>query len=200
MGTRGAYGFYIDGQTFVTYNHYDSYPSALGESVVKFLRENKINDALRNKVRNLRGVQEDDVPSDSDILKCKNLEDNSVGEGKGGKPYWYQLLRNGQGDLSCMLEAGAYIDNKNFLSDSLFCEWAFVVNLDDNVLEVYKGFQEKAHTKGRYSDWPIDGKSDYFPVALVKEIPFNDLPAVGKLEDRVSESDVEALARTGGRL
>lgn len=29
MGTRGAYGFYIDGTTKVSYNHMDSYPEGM---------------------------------------------------------------------------------------------------------------------------------------------------------------------------
>lgn len=195
MGTRGAYGFYIDGKTMVTYNHLDSYPSGLGESVVTFIRMCKIDDVLRDRVRNLRGVQEDDGPSAADIFQFRSTTDTSVGE-NGEKPCWYQLLRKQQGDLTAMLKAGVYIDSKNFLADSLFCEWAFVVNLDSNTLEIYMGFQKEAHAKGRYADWPgTVVRDEYAPVGLVKEIPFDDLPAPGALEQRVSESDVEELAR-----
>lgn len=38
MGTRGAYGFYKDGQNKLTYNHFDSYPEGLGNTVVDFCR------------------------------------------------------------------------------------------------------------------------------------------------------------------
>jgi len=33
MGTRGAYGFRKNGIDKVTYNHFDSYPEQLGESL-----------------------------------------------------------------------------------------------------------------------------------------------------------------------
>ena len=39
MGTRGAFGFLVDGETKVTYNHWDSYPSGLGQDLVDTLTE-----------------------------------------------------------------------------------------------------------------------------------------------------------------
>lgn len=36
MSTRGAWGFRKDEQDKVTFNHWDSYPSGLGESVLAF--------------------------------------------------------------------------------------------------------------------------------------------------------------------
>ena len=36
MGTRGAWGFLVDGDdSRITYNHFDSYPSGLGANLVK---------------------------------------------------------------------------------------------------------------------------------------------------------------------
>lgn len=33
MGTRGMYGFYRNGVTKATYNHFDSYPEWLGKKL-----------------------------------------------------------------------------------------------------------------------------------------------------------------------
>ncbi len=38
MGTRGLYIFRYDGKWYVFYNHWDSYPSGLGQDIVKELR------------------------------------------------------------------------------------------------------------------------------------------------------------------
>ena len=42
MSTRGAYGFYKNGVDKITYNHYDSYFSGLGEEIVNFCRNTTI--------------------------------------------------------------------------------------------------------------------------------------------------------------
>jgi len=44
MGTRGVYGFERDGVKKITYNHYDSYPSALGKDVVSFIKKHSVDD------------------------------------------------------------------------------------------------------------------------------------------------------------
>jgi len=58
--------------------------------------------------------------------------------------------------------------NDEFIRDSLYCEYAYILNKDTNELEVYRGFQESP-PEGRYHDclpfiWnDIHGKrhSDY---------------------------------------
>jgi hypothetical protein len=37
MGTRGIIGFITKGVRWGTYNHSDSYPSGLGDAIVKFI-------------------------------------------------------------------------------------------------------------------------------------------------------------------
>jgi hypothetical protein len=39
MGTRGTWGFVLDGEEKLTYNHFDSYPDCLGVEVLDALRE-----------------------------------------------------------------------------------------------------------------------------------------------------------------
>ena len=197
MGTRGAYGFFINGETRVSYNHYDSYPSTLGEAVLAFVRSMDLQET-RKKAAALRRVKEDSAVTKADIQLCTRLDlvDTSVGDTQKGRPDWYQLLRKGQGKLDKMLAVGVYIESRDFLDDSLFCEWAYVVNLDSRELEVYRGFQKEAHQEGRYAGAKAEG-CDYYSVALIKTFSFDRLPPEGKLESIVEESDIEQLAREG---
>ena len=56
---------------------------------------------------------------------------------------WYCLLRHAQGDLNVYKNGLRYmIDNHDFIKDSLFCEYAYIINLDTKRLEFYVGFQK----------------------------------------------------------
>jgi len=178
MGTRGAFGFHIDGETKVSYNHYDSYPEGLGDSIVKWVesavRGQSLNPVeLLTKVRALEPVPENRPPTDDEIARLEPWTDLSVS--KKSTEDWYCLLRKAQGDLSAMLEAGFYSDYKSFLADSLFCEWAYVTNFDDELFEVYRGFQESDHDFGRYAKMKR-GDPKYAPVALVTAFPLANIP------------------------
>lgn len=67
--------------------------------------------------------------------------------------------------------------NNNFLKDSLFCEYAYIINLDNNTFEFYVGFNKNPNAKGRYAKYKIDNLigEKYYGVKLKKVIPLNDI-------------------------
>lgn len=71
-----------------------------------------------------------------------------------------------------------FADDRNFLKDSLFCEFAYIINLDTNKLEIYEGFNLNPDAAGRYAKNTIYGadcEKVYYGVKLVKEIELTDL-------------------------
>lgn len=64
-----------------------------------------------------------------------------------------------------------------FLKDSLFCEWAYIINLDTNCLEIYRGFNKDANGNGRYAQYTIssDEEEPYYGVVLLMEIPIDEI-------------------------
>ena len=89
---------------------------------------------------------------------------------------WYCLLRKTQGDLFLFNnDLRHMIDSHQFLADSLFCEWAYIVNLDSEKLEVYRGFNKDPHASGRYSRKSVDRHSEFNGVTLIKDIPVSDI-------------------------
>jgi hypothetical protein len=183
MGTRGAYGFRINNQDKLTYNHWDSYPSGLGDDVAQFVRTTskveiyKIAEAVQL-------VSEETPPTQDQIAECLAYADTSVSSRQLTE--WYVLLRKAQGDLGALKEGLKYlVDGNSFVGDSLFCEWAYVIDVDTDSLEIYKGFQESLGT-GRYNQaFPVkkdrDGKErigDYTGVALVYTVPMAVLRAL----------------------
>lgn len=175
MGTRGFIGFVVDGTEKIVYNHFDSYPSGLGVEVLSWLRDEVVEvNEVRELASALRVVTDNDIPSPEDIDRLKAYYNPGVGR-PAESPTWYQLLRETQGNPGAILEAGVIEDASGFPADSLFAEWGYVVDLDEYRFEVYEGFQQSPHTKGRFASSSRQ-HSSYYPVALVGYWPLDSLP------------------------
>lgn len=176
MGTRGLYGFYRDGETKATYNHFDSYPECLGKSIVAFIQHTSVEEM--NKIfDHIVLIDENSQPTKEQIKACLSYYDGRVSE--QSTEDWYCLLRKAQGDLNVYKQGLKYmIDSQDFIKESLFCEWAYIINLDNNTLEVYEGFQDKP-SESRYArDIPRNG---YYSCRLIATIDFENLEEFDKL-------------------
>lgn len=174
MGTRGAIGFRVNNEDKVQYNHFDSYPSYLGLEILNYIQGTNLH-ALKATAERIILVDEEQVPTPDQIAACQpwtNLEvsDHSVTD-------WYCLLRDAQGGLSAFSEGLQYMmDYKGFLNNSLFCEYAYIINVDEQVLEYYCGFNKKPRIrKGRYAAVRSESNDDYYGVVLLKKYPLESL-------------------------
>lgn len=182
MGTRGLTGFVADGVEKIAYQQFDSYPGGVGVTVLEWLRSAAQDiPALREKVAALRVVNEDDKPTTEDVERLAGFADLNVSTQDPRE--WYVLLRETQGNPAAMLRAGAVLDASDFPLDSLFCEWGYLVDLDAETFEVYEGFQQSRHNRGRFASRGGEQYGDkglphggYYPVALVKSWPLDKLP------------------------
>lgn len=196
MSTRGAFGFRLNGVDRVTYNHSDSYPTGLGVDIAKLISTLLAMPDLEEKVAALKMVESSAMPTAEQketlaaYTRASSAPPEIVGHtGVGGaleQGSWYQVLRETQGDLMKTLECGYMIDSHDFLADSLFCEWAYIINLDDGTLEVYEGLQKNLHTKGRYGAAgaeriagetlaKVDAPVYNPPVALIATFPLKEV-------------------------
>lgn len=165
MSTRGIFGFRKNNVDKTTYNHVDSYPSGLGAEVVEFFADADLV-KLGEVFDSIQLVKHDDIVTE-DIAKTipAELADFKV---DGGQKTFYCYLRNAQGDLSVYPEGLKYmIDNHDFITDSLFCEWGYIVNLDTGKLEVWQGFQKSPTEGNRYGTTQDEG--GYYPCKMVAE-------------------------------
>lgn len=177
MSTKGLYGVRKNGVDKLTYNNADSYPSWLGDQIIMFIKENS-NEKL-NKFFDLVKVVDENIPpriEDIDVCVRNGYTDLDVSARSVGD--WYCLTRELQGNFKVYsslinLEQTIYmIDNHEFIYDSLFCEYAYIINLDDNTLEYYVGFQQKPDKENRYG---IKSRNNYYPCKMLKAYPLDEI-------------------------
>jgi len=175
MSTRGTIGFRIQKKDKVTYNHSDSYPSWLGINILSFIKDTP-EPELKDIASRIELVDEDSTPSPEQIEAYSKYSDETVGTRT--KTDWYCLLRDTQGDLSHYRNGVRHmIDYHTFLKDSLFCEWAYIINLDTRELEIYRGYNKQKNVKngGRYAKYTVDEDKSYYGVTLLATLSLSDI-------------------------
>ena len=196
MGTRHLTCVVIDDQIKVAqYGQWDGYPTGQGEIIREFLsREGMDMPRFEKNVRACSWLTESDR---EEISKFSNNDGwmSSDQAAKFNASKWGYLSRNtGAGILDCILQEPRKLDDSSeFAADSLFCEWAYVIDLDKLELEIYMGFNtdgpvSRTERFAYLNDLPPPeyqkGEKKYWPVKLAKSIPIQDLP----------ETDMGALA------
>lgn len=147
MGTRGAIAVRVDGTTKAAYNHWDSYPSELGNKTLKFARAMD-KAAARELAVKLQPAPEDRIATPEEVERLKPWTD--LGVSAGSTEDWYCLLRGTQGDLSATLEAGFYYPTEVGQD-----EWSYVIDFDADVLEVWESNE-------RVAKFPLDELPEQF--------------------------------------
>jgi len=146
MGTRGVYGLRKDGKDKLTYNHYDSYPTGLGKAISEEIQEIGIK-RLRQLFDRLEMVEDDAHPSEAHIQRALRLglidDDTSPKE-----LAYYELLRKGQGELKTHIDTQLMIESNNFIEDSLYCEWGYIINWTPICWRYTREFSASPITRG----------------------------------------------------
>lgn len=115
MSTRGLLSFRFNGQDYVTYNHSDSYPKALGAWICRFAQEHLDSqasiDAFGQRIQALEWV-EGDRDREASRLQGRDL---------------LEALANGKVRRVAR-------DNRAF-THSMDCEFAYILDLDAGLME-----------------------------------------------------------------
>lgn len=199
MGTRHITAVVHKGEIKVAqYGQWDGYPTGQGKTIAQFIQHTMDNDAFRKALDNTSFVEfhpyvknlwtECGADPNSDMVSMAVSD-------KFGKKYPEFSRDTGAGVLAVIQDkGGAKLQNDlSFVADSLMCEFAYVVNMDDETVEVYKGFnttplEDSERFKYLNGKEAWDG-TKYHPVSLVTEIPFNEFTedAMEALESYISK-------------
>jgi len=170
MGTAGSVGFIYKDKESLSYNHFDSYPDGLGRDVLELI--SKVNKEygwkeFKQNASQLNNIEVKEITDLELIEKYKKYSDLDVSSKKFSDPYC--LFRKIQGSqwIYEVYEGNLQdykLDNK-FIHNSLFCEYAYIINIDSMKLEFYSGFQKIPQIGNRFG---IDKNTDgYYPCRLV---------------------------------
>lgn len=199
MGTRNLTCVILDGDYVVTkYCQWDGYPSGQGAALAEFLRDDFDRALLIRNLRNVSRLTDDDIQDrwvavgaargantvPWDVAKDFGVAHPQLSRDTGGAELLRYIQRTDTPELP---EA-----DPSFAADSLFCEWAYVVDLDAGTLETYRGFNEEPlSAEERFASMYKGG--DYHPVRLIDVTPLSEIGSWSAEDiERAADGDDEA--------
>ena len=176
MGTRNLTMVIYQGKTVVSqYGQWDGHPKGQGKTIVSFL-------TLMDKKKFIEQLNKIDYVHEDDVhhfyRDCGADDSGLVNMDVAGKftKSYPSISRDCGADVLNLIynnDNTKILLNENFGYDSLFCEWCYVVDLDRDILEVYKGFNtKKLSRKALFYKDKANGK--YYGVRLWKSYPFKE--------------------------
>jgi len=187
MGTRHLTAVVHNGSYRIAqYGQWDGYPDGQGATVLSFLSEPGNIEKLQAGLAHIVEPTEDDLRRlwaevGHDIDASGGWVDMRKSQAFGAKNP--ALDRDtGAKILRLVAEATGPIFVKsslNFAGDSLFCEWAWVVDLDRRTFEAFEGVNKVALALGErfaFLDTPDGTDGGYHPVKFVRSWGLDALP------------------------
>ena len=176
MGTRNLTIVHKNGKYKVAqYGQWDGYPEGLGVTLLNFLKGVNMN-AFKNVIDDVSFYTQEEL---EDI-------DKQIDEARKNIPnfewqrHYPHLSRDCGGEILTHIAFRGVTKVKNsidFAADSLFCEWAYVIDLDTNKFEVYEGFnKEKLSSDERFYYLEEKSEGNYHPIKFVKAYDIDNLP------------------------
>ena len=188
MGTRHLIAAVIDGQFKVAqYGQWDGYPDGQGATINDILSDPAKLAALPDALRKCRWITDEEI------------EELNKTNGAWVKTHPWLSRDAGASVLQMVLDHDglALNDTRGFAGDSLFCEYAYVLDFDKGVLELYEGFnKEQTPEDSRFpsgADW-LEDTDGYEPVKLMGSWPLGGEHTVEAMNRALKKYDDEEAA------
>lgn len=182
MGTRHLICVFAGGKYKVAqYGQWDGYPGGQGVNILDFLRRIDLA-KFKERVAECRFMTDDELQE----IHSNFTDGGMILHGSDHHKFWDEYLSpisrdTGSKILDYVYYGGVRVlkNSLSFAGDSLFCEWCYVIDLDRQTLEVYRGFNEEPVTEGRFlSGHPLlENDNEYEPVVLIRTYSILDLPS-----------------------
>lgn len=200
MGTRHLTIVQKKGEYRVAqYGQWDGYPEYTGKKVLEFCKEHlstqEGRDTFGEKVCGCKFVSDEMV---DDIIEGVNRRVNGYDENY--RPHWAEIYPQFSRDTGCDIlnlvlnsNNGMLLQNTiEFIKDSLFCEWAWVIDLDKNTFEAFRGFNRRHLGKSqRFYKFDNEKDAKWKPCRFVAGWNLDNLPTEEHFMEAFKESDDE---------
>ena len=157
MGTRHFTGVILNGQYKIAqYGQFDGYPEGQGRVVLDFLSNADMR-MFEYKLKNCKFVDRNTVRRC--YIAAGDSPENNTGfvdheTAERFEEMWPSLSRNTGAEILYLVYESAndvpLQDSHDFLNDDLFCQFAYVINLDEGVLYCY------ANGKNLFAEYPLE--------------------------------------------
>jgi len=162
MKEKGLFGFWTDKyeKLFVSFDNPN--PSALGMCYIRTLHA--YLHMHNNELSSLRGLAND--------IPVRQIPTKSIDHSNLYLMEWLMSpsILDKNGSMSPLYSG------QNFVGDSMWCQWIYLMNLETRKLEIHRGGNKNSKAPGRYSAVQIEG-SDYCGPRLVAELSLNRIKA-----------------------
>lgn len=172
MGTRNLTIVKSDNKYVVAqYGQWDGYPEGNGVVLYNFVKDKYNVDMLKENICRCNYIDEKKYEQ-----MIKNVDEKSF------LKEYPQFSRNTGADILSLIISSEedsinLFDTIDFIADSLFCEWAYVIDLDTNTFEVFKGFNKtELKENDRFFEFEDKSEREYHPCREVMSWKFDDLP------------------------
>ena len=186
MGTRNLTCVVMDNSFRIAqYGQYDGYPAGQGAIILEFLKgfPGKKEEEFRKKLDLVRFYTEEEMHG----FLVRHGMDGPVPTHVAESFYVNhpELYRStGARILDLVYSAKKPVklcNNILFAANSAWCEWAYVVDMDQRCLDVYSGFNYRPVGKAnRFHDLPLcevhSGMKQCYPVRRIRSYGFDNLP------------------------
>jgi hypothetical protein len=182
MGTRHLIAVVHEGEYKVAqYGQWDGYPSGQGAGVLNFLQEKMDRALFEEKLKNVSFITQEELTQrwvDAGADPGSSFVTLQVASTMQAR-YPENSRDTGSDILAIIQDADRpikIVNSLDFAGDSVFCEWGYVVDLDKNTFEVYKGFNEIPLTESdRFYGIP-SSNDNHHAIRLLKSFDLNNLP------------------------
>ena len=203
MGTRGLSIIVVDNEIkCAQYHQMDSYPSWQGGNHLYFLSK-EMNEAFKDKVKACSWITFEEhkkywyecgASCETNIITPENRKtfvEKHPYLDRDSATYIYSYIQNSDNGLKLQ-------NNTDFAAETLYCEWVYVLDLDNNTFEVYKGYNYNPLTaEDRFyflndKSLEIYKQGGNYPPKLIKSYSLDNLPTIEEfISDLEMKEEVE---------